>query len=460
MRYLRFAALCCILFSIDLAADAQVRQGWRVNFKNTLNSINQAVGFKVDEAGSVFVLATTWFPDSTKDILLVKFDADGKEIWRRTFDSPDHRDDIAIGLELDKEGNTWVCGTSRTKMNDTDILLVKFSPDGVPVAFDRFGVSVGLFDAPSSVSVDRAGHPSVSGYVTTADSGLNCVVIRYSPEAKLLWYRTFSTLQMDAAFTMAVDDSCNIFAAGLVNGGPHSSDMLVLKYDSAGYKQFVHRYDGIFGENDAAFKITRDDSGYVYVAGYINHNADRSDLAVLKFSRGGVLVKEFLYNCGTADCMPEHLSVQGGTSLLIGGFMDYALQESGSVVAVFSPDGKQLDFRKSPVNEIYNSVVQLRKNRLLLGTRKLLEEGVLQPMIAVSDTSKGYSYCYVDSTVMGISSMRNIIHRQNRIYFLGDDAGEATGSVSVLTYEFDPAYLDPKYNGINSSGKKAVPKVK
>ena len=98
-----------------------------------MNSINKSTSLKIDKEGNCYVLGTTWMADSTKDILLVKFDPQGNEVWVRTYDNPAHGDDIPMSMCFDPEGNIWVCGMARIKSDNADFLIVKFTPDGIPI---------------------------------------------------------------------------------------------------------------------------------------------------------------------------------------------------------------------------------------------------------------------------------------------------------------------------------------
>ncbi|MFM2135973.1 MAG: hypothetical protein RL021_1373, partial [Bacteroidota bacterium] len=214
--------LSVLLLSASFA-NGQFNLNWKRNFKASLNSANKAICMRSDNLRNVILLTYTWLPDSTGDIMVIKLDPAGRQVWQRIYDGPMHTDDRPIDMVVDRFNNIWICGTSRTKNEDTDILLIRFTDEGVLANNELFGLQEGLFDAPTSITVDRTGCPVVAGYVSGSDSGLDHAVLRYSIEGRLLWYRTVGTGRMDVANDVVTDDSCNIYAAGTVDGGLHSS---------------------------------------------------------------------------------------------------------------------------------------------------------------------------------------------------------------------------------------------
>jgi hypothetical protein len=434
---------------------AQVEQLWKSHLKASLNTANKAVCARLDSDKNVVVLCYTWQPDSTGDIMIIKLDPTGQERWRRIIDGPAHTDDRPIDLAIDDKNNIWVCGHTRTKYNDADILVVKVSAAGSILHTETFGLFTGKFDMPMAMTVDRAGFPGVAGYVTSPDSGINYAILRFLPTGELYWYRTYATTEMDQANGIAVDDSCNLYSTGIVNGGLHSSDILVMKHDSSGKVKWLHRYDGRRSDNDAGRCITLDDSAGAYVSGYVNHAGERADLPLLKFTRDGMLVQEMIFGCGSADCMAERIFTDKSSAQVSATFTDYAMQESGGILLQFADaDGRTMFDRKFHSGVYFYRLLPEKNFRLLLGSKLYAEEGMLQPAFAVPDQQDGYLYFYVDPSIHGIAYIRDVVVDNDHVYFIGDDVGEANGTISVITYRYDATAITTQLKNSTQKGEK------
>ncbi len=414
---------------------AQVSPLWKVPIKNSLNSVNQAVCMDLDKLGNCYIVGITWVADSTKDILIMKFDSEGAEIWRRFYDGPAHLDDIPVAMCLDHYGDVIITGTSRNKKGETDICLVKFSNEGVPVFSKNLDGEAGLFDAPTSVICDPIGNIFMAGYVTTVDSSLNTALYRFYADGTLCWFRTSGTLNMDIANTLVTDDSCNVYMGGNYNVALRSSDMLIQKYDSTGIRKWEYIYDGMLTMSDAVFHMGADDSTNLYVTGFLNHGSDRSDIPIFKLNRNGEMLQENLFFGGMTDCVSKQMFVDKSGVYITASQSDYMRGTTATLAFHYDKAGEQKLFLKNEKGIRFGKIIPLQGAIYVLGTGLIRPENTLIPFIAELDTSEEFRWQYADSSIAGLSHMVDYRVRGNKLYFLGDDTGEATGTIILFCYQ-------------------------
>jgi len=91
----------------------------------------------------------------------------------------------------------------------------------------------------------------------------------------------------DRARALAVDDSGNVFVAGSSADSNGIADYITIKYDNAGVKQWVRRYDGAAKLSDVVSAMKMDAAGNIYVTG-TSKNADQTtDVATIKYNPNG-----------------------------------------------------------------------------------------------------------------------------------------------------------------------------
>jgi hypothetical protein len=61
------------------------------------------------------------------DIFVAKYDKDGRQLWLHRYDSPQHGNDIPVGIVVDGNQNVYVTGYSTTPEGGTEFLTLKYS---------------------------------------------------------------------------------------------------------------------------------------------------------------------------------------------------------------------------------------------------------------------------------------------------------------------------------------------
>ncbi|MBA3242921.1 MAG: SBBP repeat-containing protein, partial [Acidobacteria bacterium] len=93
--------------------DADGRQLWSATFDGAAKYIDFARDIAADAAGNVYVTGSTYGGRSVDyDYFTVKYDADGREVWRKIYNGPINMADAANALALDASGNVYVTGDS------------------------------------------------------------------------------------------------------------------------------------------------------------------------------------------------------------------------------------------------------------------------------------------------------------------------------------------------------------
>jgi hypothetical protein len=91
----------------------------------------------------------------------------------------------------------------------------------------------------------------------------------------------------DSATAMAVDSTGNVYVTGASSGSGTDLDYATIKYNSAGQQQWVARYNGPGNSTDVAFAIAVDGVGNVYVTGTSVGSDIFGDYATIKYNSAG-----------------------------------------------------------------------------------------------------------------------------------------------------------------------------
>ena len=153
----------------------------------------------------------------------------------------------------------------------------------------RYNAPDNLNEWPYDIVVDNSGNVYVGGFGYLDSTYMDYLTIKYNSSGDTLWTRYYDggLLFYDRIHAIAVDDSGNVFVTGLSIESGNQYDIVTIKYNSAGVMQWVSRYDGPGNDDDEAYDIVLDDSGYIYVCGYTRSAATYTDYVTIKYDRYG-----------------------------------------------------------------------------------------------------------------------------------------------------------------------------
>lgn len=132
-------ALLIIALARLSPAFAQVSEAWVATYNGSANAI------ALDKAGNIYVAGTAKDLDTLEDIITIKYDSNGNQLWVARYNGPGNGWDVARGLAVDTNGNVYVTGSSLGLGTDSDIVTIRYDANGNQVWADRYDRS-GLGD--------------------------------------------------------------------------------------------------------------------------------------------------------------------------------------------------------------------------------------------------------------------------------------------------------------------------
>jgi uncharacterized delta-60 repeat protein len=242
-------------------------------------------GVVVDSSNNVYITGLTYGVSST-DMLLMKYDSTGVQQWIRTWGGTEH--DLGWGVTLDSSNNIYIAGqTESFGAGFSDMLLVKYNSNGVKQWERTWGDTA--YEVGRGVAVDSSNNVYLAGghdaYWTGSD---NMHLVKYDSSGVQLWNRTWGGTEWDVGRGVTIDSSDNVYFVGTTeNMGMGSSDMVMVKYNSSGVKQWERTWGGT--DHDEAFGVAVDSSDCVYLGGRTrSFGAGDSDMILVKYDSSGV----------------------------------------------------------------------------------------------------------------------------------------------------------------------------
>ncbi len=256
----------------------------------------------VDDEGAAFLIGSAYADGVHLDVVIIKLDASGDELWNRYIEGSDH--DYATDLALDSKGDLWVTGWTDSPdfpvvnpMDGTltgfrDVFLTKLASSDGTILYSTF-LGGDYSDSGSGIAIDDADAIYLTGvagstdFPTTEDAyqpgpGFplyfyhDAFITKLSAGGNEILYSTyFGGTEDDWGDRIALDADGNIIVAGhttaqdfpLVNAVDTApNDLFISKLSADGGTLLFSSYVG-GSDIDRLGDMVADAAGNVYLAG-------------------------------------------------------------------------------------------------------------------------------------------------------------------------------------------------
>ncbi|MBL0340053.1 MAG: SBBP repeat-containing protein [Bacteroidetes bacterium] len=271
---------------------------WAARYNGPQGGQDGATSLKVDSLGNVYVTGTIQAQGVSSDYATVKYNSMGVEQWAVQYNGPQGYIDNATSIAVDDFGNTYVTGNSRGTGTVDDYATIKYNSSGVEQWVARYNGPGNGSDVAYSLAVDDSGNVFVTGRSTGSGTGYDYATIKYNSSGVQQWASRYNGIgnSNDEAYSLTVDGSGNVYVTGKSAGGGTAVDYATIKYNSLGVQQWASRYNGTGNDGDAAFSLALDGLGNVFVTGESDGVGTLSDYATIKYDSTGILQWVTIYD--------------------------------------------------------------------------------------------------------------------------------------------------------------------
>jgi len=127
------------------------------------------------------------------DILIVKYDSLGNEMWKQTYSRPGDRTETIQGATIDHNGDLIFTGECFNTSNVADVLIAKYSSSGQLLWADSIDGTSSMYDKGFDVSVDDSNNLYLTGYLY--NGSFKGFLAKYSPSGVRQYLITLPNLQ-------------------------------------------------------------------------------------------------------------------------------------------------------------------------------------------------------------------------------------------------------------------------
>ena len=233
------------------------------------------------DGGYIIAGGTTSFTNGDYDVYLVKTDANGNELWNKTFGSSG--EDMGRSVQQTTDSGYIITGFTDGNCSD-EVYLVKTDVNGNEIWNKTFGGTG--FDEGYSVQQTNDGGYIISGKTLYFDD-YNVYLIKTDSNGNELWNKTFGGFQEDVGNSIQqTSDGGYIITGSTLSFGNGGIDVYLIKTDSNGNELWNKTFGGIQEDVGKSVQQTSD-GGYIIAGGTKSSGNGDYDVYLVKTDANG-----------------------------------------------------------------------------------------------------------------------------------------------------------------------------
>ncbi len=284
--------------AIILKYNASGTQQWTYVYNGAGSRHDMLAALQLSTAAVVGVGTTYKGSTNLYDMLAVRVDTNGNQVWAQTWDYA-NLNDVAVNL-YNSGTKVYIAGgaQSATTTYKYAVFNVKFSDGTIQGSTTTGGTAFG-FDQLTDIQYDLSGNIYLTGGVLDVSSGYNIKTVKLDSSLNILWSQTYSSsgTNTDIGTGLAVDQVGNVIVTGYRTSATTGKDYVTIKYSSGGTQRWVSTFDGGTNEADSAtcIVVSPTDTNKIFVSGFSYHMSTK-DYWTLKYDGAGNLKWDIGFN--------------------------------------------------------------------------------------------------------------------------------------------------------------------
>jgi hypothetical protein len=270
---------------------------------------------------------------SFDDTYLEKFDANGTLLWSKADTTWTSVGDMYVT----EQGNICLAGSKEVAPNDFDAYCVAFNAQGLFQYEGYYSMTNGSNEAITDVLVDD-GYVYLCGY-GRIDTVFHVFTLRMNPGGTVSWAQTenFDNENPAQTHSIKMDDTGNIYVSGYISKSIDSIDYFIIKYSKSGQHIYTKRYLKTGYSRTGAVAIIPDQDQNIILAGIVGSSIlDYGYLA--KLDHNGEVIWDYVFSPASNEMFLFSADLDAYGNIYVSGQIVVNSDQEG-YYAKISPDG-------------------------------------------------------------------------------------------------------------------------
>jgi len=258
------------------------------------------------------------------DIVVHKTDANGNLVWSKTFGDADAYD-IAQSIQQTSDGGYIVTGmTNSFGAELCDMLLLKIDANGEQVWVKTIGGSD--YDSGNCVKQTSDGGFIIIGETSSYGNNGDVYLVKTDNLGNIEWSQTFGGNGWDVGYSVQQTSDNGYIISGRYENDDGNVNVYLLKTNSSGKEIWSQDFGGIDYDEGYCVQQTSD-GGYLIVGLYTDPKYYDPDIYLIKTDDSGNMVWKKIFDNGNSEDIGYYGIETSNGGLIVTGYTGYYMQE-------------------------------------------------------------------------------------------------------------------------------------
>lgn len=267
----------------------------------------------------VVAVGSTWGASTMYDMLAVRYDSSGNQVWSQTWDYTGLFD---VATNLYNNGTKiYIAGGAQSAVATYKYAVVslKASDGSIQSSTVTGGTAFG-FDQVTDLQMDASGNIFITGGALDVSTLYNYRTVKLDTALNILWSVTYNGAANlnDVASSLYLDSVGNVIVTGYTTTTSQSKNYATVKYNSSGTQQWVATFNGAVNGNDSATAVVAKGTD-IYVTG-ASFNGGNFDYYTIKYNGSGTQIWGISWNSsGNKSDRPTSIAIDTDRGVIVTG---------------------------------------------------------------------------------------------------------------------------------------------
>ena len=267
-----------------IKTDDNGTQSWNRTFGGIRDDKGYSIWPTIDFG--YIIVGETWSLNMGGDVWMIKTDVNGNEQWNKTFGGVKVDHGYAIQQTID-EGYIIAGSTESFGAGDFDVWLIKTDAEGNEMWDKTFGR--GGFDQGLSVQQTTDGGYIITGSQTDSSDGRqNVWLIKTDTNGNEQWNTTFGGTQDDYGYAVQQTADAGYILVGETWASGAGGEVWLIKVNADGERIWDKTYGGTYTDWGVSIQQTTDE-GYIITGSTMSFGAEYQDVLLIKTDENGTI---------------------------------------------------------------------------------------------------------------------------------------------------------------------------